>query len=606
VAETGTSSLSPEELANRYEVERQKRLTEGVRTYRSLRDLGHDFDADPFADPNFTREPVVEETDVVVIGAGWAGMTTAAYLTKQGVTSYRILDKAGDFGGTWYWNRYPGCMCDVEAYTYLPLLEEVGYMPTKKYAHAQEIFEYAQRLGRHFDMYPHALFQTEVTGMSWDEDAQRWQVTTTRGDRLAARFVTICGGVLHKAKLPDIPGIDEFEGHSFHTSRWDYSFTGGGPEQPMDRLHDKVVAIIGTGATAVQAVPKLAAAAKHLYVVQRTPSSVSPRNQRPTDPEWFAEMSAKPGWHEERMVNFIDMTTGANPDIDMVQDGWTEMFKVDVKKDPRDEREAEELRLLDFQLMDRVRQRIDDIVQDRATAEALKPWYGVSCKRPCYHDDYLPTFNRDNVTLIDTAGRGVDRLTARGLVIDGTEYPVDCIVYATGFDSPNTFYTHRLGFDPIGEGGVSLSESWAHGAWTLHGMFTHGFPNLCMNSHVQGGQHINIAYASTKTAEHYAWVIKRALDEGVTIQPDRDAEEAWFQTVVATVGAYATYFATCTPGYLNGEAREPEERNSRSAVFMRSAVEFRDLLAAWRDEGSMAGLVRTPIDALAGLRSGQA
>jgi cation diffusion facilitator CzcD-associated flavoprotein CzcO len=401
--------------------------------------------------------------------------------------------------------------------------------------------------------------------------------------------------VLHKAKLPGIPGIETFQGTSFHTSRWNYDYTGGAPEVPMDKLHDKKVAIIGTGATAIQAVPKLAEACEQLYVFQRTPSSVSPRNQRDTDPEWFAEMSSKPGWHEERMANFIDMTTGANPPVDMIQDGWTEMFKVDFKKEPADEQEAAELKLLDFQLMDRVRQRIDDIVQDRATAEALKPWYGVSCKRPCYHDDYLPAFNRDNVTLIDTQGRGVEKLTSNGLVVDGKEYAVDCIVYATGFDSPNTFYTHRLGFDPIGEGGVSLSESWAHGAWTLHGMFTHGFPNLCMNSHVEGGEHINIAYASTKTAEHYAWVIKRALDEGVTIQPDKDAEEAWFQTVVATVGAYATYFATCTPGYLNGEAKEPEERNSRSAVFMRSAVEFRDLLAAWRDEGSMAGLVRTPI-----------
>ena len=388
---TETQPLSAEELEARYEQERVKRLTEGDRSYRSLRDLDVDFDADPYT-PRIQRHPIHEETDVVVVGTGWAGMSAAAHLAKQGITSYRMLDKAGDFGGTWYWNRYPGCMCDVESYTYLPMLEEVGYMPTKKYAHAGEIFEYAQMLGRHFDMYPHALFHTEAVGMAWEEETKRWMVTTDRGDQLAARFVVICGGVLHKAKLPGIPGIENFQGHSFHTSRWDYDYTGGAPEVPMDKLHDKKVGIIGTGATAIQAVPKLAEAAEQLYVFQRTPSSVSPRNQRDTDPEWFAEMSSEPGWHEERMANFIAMTTGGNPEVDLVQDGWTEMFAVDVKKEPGSDEEAAELKALDFELMDQVRQRIADTVEDPATAEALKPWYGVSCKRPCYHDDYLPAF----------------------------------------------------------------------------------------------------------------------------------------------------------------------------------------------------------------------
>jgi cyclohexanone monooxygenase len=595
VSEGKSPSVGAEDVEARYQQELVKRLTVGERSYRSLRDLDQDFDADPYAEP-INRDPIVEQTDVVVVGTGWAGMSTAAHLTKQGITSYRLIDKAGDFGGTWYWNRYPGCMCDVEAYTYLPLLEDVGYMPSKKYAHAQEIFEYAQRLGRHFDMYPHALFQTEVTGMVWDEDVKRWDVTTSRGDRISSRFVVICGGVLHKAKLPGIPGIESFAGRSFHTSRWDYDYTGGSPEEPMDKLHDKVVGIIGTGATAIQAVPKLAAAAEQLFVFQRTPSSVSPRNQRVTDPEWFREMSSKPGWHEERMANFIAMTTGGNPDVDYVQDGWTEMFRVDVKKTPSDEQEAAELKALDRQLMDAIRERISATVTDPATAEALKPWYGVSCKRPCYHDDYLPTFNRDNVTLVDTEGKGVERITERGVVVDGVEYPLDCIVYATGFDSPATFYTHRLGFDPIGKSGRSMSDVWAKGAWTLHGIWAHGFPNLCMNSHIQGGQHINIAYPATKNAEHTAYVIKRALTEDVTVEPNEDAEEEWFQLVVGTVGAYAEYFATCTPGYLNNELQMPEERDMRSAVFMRSAVELRDLFADWRQEGSMRGLIRTPTE----------
>jgi cation diffusion facilitator CzcD-associated flavoprotein CzcO len=585
--------LTTEEVERRYQQEMAKRLSRGERHYQSLRDLDARFDADPYAEA-LVREPIVEETDVVVVGSGWAGMSTAAYLTKQGVTSYRIIDKAGDFGGTWYWNRYPGCMCDVESYTYLPLLEEVGYMPTKKYAHAQEIFEYAQRLGRLFDMYPHAMFHTEVIAAVWQEDTGRWLVTTSRGDQLQARFVVICGGVLHKAKLPGIPGIERFAGHSFHTSRWDYGYTGGAPEVPMDQLGDKVVGIIGTGATAVQTVPKLAAAAKHLYVFQRTPSTVSPRNQRDTDPEWFREISSTPGWHEERMANFVLMTTGGNPEVDLIQDGWTEMFKVDVKKEPRDAAEAAELKELDRQLMDAVRQRIADTVKDPATAKALMPWYGVSCKRPCYHDDYLPTFNRDNVTLVDTDGNGVEAITERGVVAEGVEYPLDCLVYATGFDAPSTFYTHRLGFDPIGKDGQSLSEAWAEGAWTLHGVWSHGFPNLCMNSHIQGGQHINIAYAATKCAEHTAYVIRRALDEDVTIEPDVDAEQAWYEFVVATVGAYATYFTACTPGYLNNELATPDPGNSRSACYMRSATDLRDLWSEWRQEGNLLGLVRSP------------
>jgi cyclohexanone monooxygenase len=595
MAESETPTIPTDELARRYEEERRKRLTEGVRRYRSLRELNTDFDADPYVEPGFTREPIVEDTDVVILGTGWAGMSTAAYLTEQGVTSYRMIDKAGDFGGTWYWNRYPGCMCDVESYIYLPLLEKTGYMPSKKYAHAQEIFEYAQLLGRHYDMYPHALFQTEITGMVWNETAKRWDVTTSRGDRLAARFVVLGGGILHKAKLPGIPGIESFQGTSFHTSRWNYHYTGGGPEEPMDKLGDKVVGIIGTGATAVQAIPKLAAAAKHVYVFQRTPSSVGVRNQQPTDPEWFREMSSRPGWQEERMANFIEMTTGGHPPVDLVKDGWTEMFEVDVKKTPQDEQEAAELKLLDFQLMEMLRKRIEDTVIDRETAEKLKPWYGVSCKRPCYHDDYLPAFNRDNVTLVDTDGRGVDRITEHGLVVGDTEYPVDCIIYATGFEAPSSFFTDRLGFDPVGENGVSLSASWAHGVWTLHGVFTHGFPNLCINGPLQGGQHINIAFSLTKTAEHIAWVIRQALDQHVLVEPEPDAEEEWFQVIRSTLGAYGTYFAACTPGYLNNELQMPTERDSRNGAYMESALEYTGILAAWREAG-MPGLRRIPVE----------
>ncbi len=232
----------------RYRVEREKRLRkEGLGQYRELKGDYAEFDRDPYVEPGFERDPVVEETEVVIVGGGFAGMLTAVNLIKNGVTDFLIVDKAGDFGGTWYWNRYPGCMCDVESCTYLPLLEETGYMPAEKYASAPEIFAYCQLIGRQFELYPHALFQTEISTATWDERSLRWKVTTSRGDQLSARFFVTAGGILHKAKLPGIPGIEDFKGRTFHTSRWDYSYTGGSSREPMENLRGKRVGIVGHG-----------------------------------------------------------------------------------------------------------------------------------------------------------------------------------------------------------------------------------------------------------------------------------------------------------------------------------------------------------------------
>ena len=583
-----------DELRARYEVERDKRIQkrpEGNAQFHELKGMFADFDRDPYVE-RLERPAIVEETDVVVVGAGFGGMMTAAHLFKNGVHNYRIIDKAGDFGGTWYWNRYPGCMCDVESYCYLPLLEETGYMPKRKYAHATEIFEYCQLLGRTFEMYPRALFQTEVTDMVWDEAASRWQVTTSRGDRLSARFVVIAGGVLHKAKLPGIPGIETFTGHAFHTSRWDYAYTGGSAETPMENLRDKNVAIIGTGATAVQAVPKLAETAKHLFVFQRTPSAIGYRGQRDTDPEWFTQMTSKPGWQSERIENFTGMITGKNPPVDLVQDGWTELLGVDTRKQADTPEEAEMLELLDFRNMDKIRARVDEVVNDKATAEGLKPWYKQSCKRPCFHDDYLPAFNRSNVTLVDTDGQGVERVTPTGLVVGGREYPVDVLIFASGFEM-GTDYSHRLGFDPKGVGGVSMSDAWVNGPFTLHGIHAHGFPNLLMNSATQGGQDVNFAFTLTQTGKHMAYTIARCLHEGIVrVEPNIDAEEDWNNVILATLASYGVYHANCTPGYLNNEGLPPENlvAAARSGAFMGSALDWVKHLEAWREEGSMAGL----------------
>ena len=209
----GAAPFSPEALKKKYEHEREKRLRrDGNAQYSNLSGIYADFDKDPYVEPGFTRSAVTEKIDALIVGGGFGGMLSAVRLRQAGIHSFRLVEKGGDFGGTWYWNRYPGAACDVESYIYMPLLEETGYMPTEKYAKAPEIFAHCQRIGRQFDLYKAALFQTEVAQMDWDEDEKRWIVTTNRGDKLAARFVIIAGGILHKAKLPGIPGDRDLQG----------------------------------------------------------------------------------------------------------------------------------------------------------------------------------------------------------------------------------------------------------------------------------------------------------------------------------------------------------------------------------------------------------
>ncbi len=576
-----------EAARERYRIEREKRLRpEANDQYRDFSGEYEEFDHDPYSPP-IVRDPIEADTEVVIVGGGFGGMLAAANLTKLGITDFRLIEKGGDFGGTWYWNRYPGCMCDVESYVYLPMLEETGYMPTMKYAYAPEIFEYCQLLGRHFDLYRAALFQTEVADMTWDDATGRWTTVTDRGDRLSSKYVVVAGGVLSKPKLPGIPGIEQFEGAKFHTSRWDYSQTGGGPYDHMEKLEDKVVGVIGTGATAVQVVPAVARSAKELFVFQRTPASVGVRNQGPTDVEWFKSLT--PGWQQERIENFTRCVTGTQPDVNMVDDEWTRFFWVDTKKMAADDAEALELEREDLEQMEALRRRVDEIVEDPETAAKLKPWYGKACKRPCFHDDYLPAFNRPNVHLVDTDGRGVDRITAKGVVVAGVEYPVDILVFASGFEV-TTDYTHRLGFDPKGRGGVSMSDSWADGPHTLHGVLTHDFPNLMMISTVQGGFGVNFVHYLTETSRHVAELIRQCEDEGVrTIEASTQAEEEWFDLLMTMVGGLAVYNAACTPGYLNGEQGPGTIKSARNSPYMGSVLDYANVLRQWRAAGGLQG-----------------
>jgi cation diffusion facilitator CzcD-associated flavoprotein CzcO len=576
----------------RYEAERAKRLRdEGLSQYESLSE--HHLDRDPWADPEFTRDPVTEEVDVVVLGGGWAGMLTGINLVKRGITRFRILDKAADFGGTWYWNRYPGCMCDVDATIYLPLLEETGYMPTEKYASATEIFGYCQLLAGHFGLYEHALFQTEVESLTWDDDACRWDVLTKRGDRIRTQFFVSAGGLMHKAKLPGIDGIDRFAGKAFHTTRWDYDYTGGSPTEPMDHLADKVVGIIGTGATSVQIVPQLARSAKEVYVFQRTPSAVGVRGQQPIDETWFR--SLPPGWQSERTRNFTEVVTGQRPDRDLVADGWGQALGEDTQREPASDDERTELEAIDFEVMEGFRRRIDEIVEDPATAEKLKPWYGKHCKRICFHDEYLQSFNEPNVHLVDTDGRGVREMSAAGPIVDGTEYPLDLLVFASGFEI-TTGLVDRLGFDPVGRGGVRLSERWHDGTHSLHGILTAEFPNLFVVSFIQAGFGLNFVHFLSESTAHIAWLIDHCCTEGIaSIEATPEAEDEWLDILWKASGPLARYNRGCTPSYGNSEGSRTTLA-ARSAVFPGPLTDYAAHLERWRDAGTLDGtkVVRTP------------
>ncbi|MBL8351827.1 MAG: NAD(P)/FAD-dependent oxidoreductase [Burkholderiaceae bacterium] len=582
-------------LRRRYALERDRRLRQdGNAQYLEVSGRFARYLDDPYVEPGFTREPVRREVDLLVVGGGFGGLLAAARLRAAGWDDLCIVDKGGDFGGTWYWNRYPGAACDTESYIYLPLLEETGYMPVAKYARAPEILEHSRRIGRHFDLYRAALFQTVITGMRWNDETARWQVITDRDDRLAARFVVLAGGPLNRPKLPGIPGIETFRGHSFHTSRWDYAYTGGDSNGGLTGLADKRVGIIGTGATAVQCVPHLGAGAKQLCVFQRTPSSVDVRNDRPTDPDWVRSLQS--GWQRERMHNFSTVVSGGRFDVDLVNDGWTDLIcniLLAARRQPAGDAAPPDTEALiqqaDDLKMQRVRARVDAVVSDRATAEALKPWYNQFCKRPCFHDQYLDTFNRPNVQLVDTRGRGVERITESGVVVDGREYGLDCLIFGTGFEV-GTDFTRRLGFEVHGRGGLTLTEKWRDGARSFHGLFTRGFPNLFVMTTQQSGQSPNFQHMLDEQSRHIGHIMGEVRARGLrTLEASADAENQWVETIVRHARGRRDYLSACTPGYYNNEGR-PDERTERNSQFWRGPMVFIRLLDEWRRAGTMPGL----------------
>lgn len=596
----GPSAADMDGLRERYRAERDRRLRpDGDAQYRTTSGKFGFYADDPW-EPAPDRAPVHDDVDVLVVGGGFGGLTAAARLREAGLDRIRIVDRAGDVGGTWYWNRYPGVACDIESYIYLPMLEEIGTMPSRRYAPGAEILAHARAIASRFDLYRDALFGTEVTALDRDDD--RWVVETDRSDAFTARYVIVSSGPFNRPKLPGIPGIEDFAGHTFHTGRWDYGYTGGDASGGLDGLADKQVAVVGTGATAIQVVPHVARDAAHTYVVQRTPSTVDERGDAPTDPQWWA--SLEPGWQRRRRDAFLAMVTGVTPgqaaastgagdDPEGVADRWTDTAPARgaarYARTRDTETLAEAMEIGDAEKMDEIRDRVTGVVADPDTAAALQPWYRQMCKRPTFSDAYLQAFNRPTVTLLDTAGAGVERVTARGIVVDGVEHPVDAIVFATGFElgvDPAT----RAGAHIRGRGGISLAERWADGLRTLHGWVSHGFPNLFHIGASQNAVSVNFAHVLEEQGAHIAAVVAEAERRGVsTVEPTAAAEDAWVATIRERAVYDEAFLASCTPGYYNGEGRP----RWRSESFGGGPLEFHDILREFR-AGDMSDVLGPP------------
>ena len=523
-----------EAIKQRFAEERDLRLSfrpEGTAQY--VTDLSGQlatYETDPYAGDRIEREPIDDTVEVLFIGGGFSALLTSARLREVGVESIRIVERGGDVGGTWYWNRYPGVACDVVAYDYLPLLDEMEYVPTRHYARGDEILGHCQAIARRYDLYELAVFQTTVTSTIWNERDQHWHVTTDRGDHMRAKFVVCANGTLTKPKLSRIAGMETFTGHSFHTSRWDYDYTGW----DLTNLSDKVVGIIGTGATAVQAIPGLGEHAKELYVFQRTPSSIDVRDDWETDPAWAATL--QPGWQSKRRLKAL-----TEPPLSA--------FQIDERAKMTQEEKVGRQEMANIDYMMRIHRRIEETVTDPVTAEALKPWYMFMCKRPCFHNEYLPTYNRPSVHLIDTHGEGITEIGPDGPVVGDKVYKLDLLIYATGFEVQKTGTYNQI----VGVGGLDLQAKYEDGIRTVLGIHTHGYPNMFIMGGYQASFNFNLTDVLQAQGDHIAACIDHVRSNGFdTLDCTAKSEERWVQEVIDHRGK-TNRNSECTPGYYNFE-----------------------------------------------------
>ena len=539
-----------DEIKERFAAERDVRLEyrpPGTDQYMEAEGEFATYEVDPYADENLEREPINDTVEVLLIGGGFSALLTSARLREAGVESIRIVERGADVGGTWYWNRYPGVACDVVAYDYLPLLDEMGYVPSRHYARGPEILEHCRAIARRYDLYDLAVFQTTVSSTVWNPEEEMWHVSTDRGDMMKAKFVICANGTLAKPKLAKIDGMTDYKGHSFHTSRWDYEYTGA----DLTDLSDKRVAIIGTGASAVQIIPELGANAKELYVFQRTPSSIDIRDDWETDQEWAKTL--EPGWQAKRRSKALKaMGRGG------FAYGGSKFDELSREEKVRRQENA------NIDAMMRIHRRIDEVVEDPETAESLKPWYMLMCKRPCFHNEYLPTFNLPNVHLVDTKGKGVTLIDEKGPTFDGKTYEVDLIIYATGFEVQQTGIYNKI----VGEQGLDLTDKYSQGIQTVFGIHTHGFPNLFIMGGYQAPFQFNLTDMLQTQGDHIAACIDYVRSNGLhSIEPTAAAEQWWVQQVIDHRGK-TNRNKECTPGYYNfeGEDNRRQDGNYNAGI----------------------------------------
>ncbi|EKC99715.1 cyclohexanone monooxygenase [Trichosporon asahii var. asahii CBS 8904] len=589
-------------LQAKYREERDKRLrADGINQYKPLGGiLKLDEDKDPYTDVQ-PREPVHDHVDFLFLGGGFAGLTVCAKLKQAGFDSIRILESGGDFGGVWYWNRFPGAMCDTAAMVYLPMMEEVGTVPSAKYVRGPEILAHAHRIARHFDLYPHALFSTHLEELRWDEDRSVYVVKTREGDEFTATNVAMGTGPLNRPHLPGIPGLETFKGQAMHTARWDFGVTGGGwDDEVLEGLKDKRVGVIGTGATGVQCIPTLGRDSGSLHVFQRTPSAVAIRGNHAIDKEWFSQLDK--GWQTKWLRNFCQlMSTGYAP-VDYVHDGWTDgvqritkrMLEMCAKEGRAPTGMADYMKayhLSDDEYTTAVRARTDEVVKDPETADKLKAWYRQFCKRPTFHDEYLQTFNRPNVTLVDTDGKGVERIDETGVWANGKHYDLDVLVYATGFEF-NSEYTYKSGLEVYGRGGRTLTDAWKDGMQSFQGMHVHGFPNLFVIGFAQGSSLAsNITSNYTEHGPTVLSILQKKKELGAkTVEVPQKTQDDWIELILqgdrGIIGG-----PECTPGYYNNEGQEEGRRERLNvARYPAGPLAFFDYIAEWRANGKFEGL----------------
>ncbi len=504
---------------------------------------------DVYSAPPIAREALTDECEILVIGAGFAALLLWYKLRAAGFKDVRFCEKGGDVGGTWYWNRYPGIACDVESYSYLPLLEEMGYFPSMKFASGFEILEYCQTMATKVGFYDHCLFHTTVQETVWDEASARWTVHTDRGDKMRARYVVLANGILTTPKLARIEGMETFEGESFHTSRWNYHVD----------LAGKRVGIIGTGATAVQVVPEIAKVVKSLHVFQRTPSTIDVRDQRATTQDEIEAWKQEPGWAKARRERLALISSGRT--ALQGNDDFLSGKVSQVRERRQYERELSPEEMIErqlnsnFRIMEQIRARVDAIVKDPKTAEALKPYYAYGCKRPTFHDEYLPSFNLPHVTLVDTAPVGVAKINARGVVHDGVEYPLDVLIYATGFQWMATATFNMI----VGRGGKTLREKWAQGGVkTFLGMHSHGFPNLFIMSGPQsGGGQFNFTRGVEGHTDYVVWMLQTLRDRGASIVDIKQEPEVAYAEHCKEADLRTRPLRDCLSYYNGDGAAEP-------------------------------------------------